>query len=256
MPIRRPALLKGALAATVVLVGVGIYLLLQSRETLWRIVSTNCVPAAKTGKPSRCAEVSIAKGVEAGDVVFKDRNGALQYLLMPTKRVYGIEDPQLLASGAPDYLANAWRARRWMDISNGAPVPRDVVSITVNSAWSRSQNQLHFHISCVRADLRTYLRSQNFTEQWSPLPGGWQGHPYEVRRVVAETLDSIKLFQDIAQGHPDEMGRKAIAAIGTTFDGRNGFWLLKTHIAPLEGWLGGIEGDVQDHVCEILKNTG
>jgi CDP-diacylglycerol pyrophosphatase len=256
MPIRRRALVKGALVATVILASIGTYMVLHSRETLWRIVDTNCVPAAKAAQPSRCAQVSITKGVEAGDVVFKDRTGALQYLLMPTKRVYGIEDPQLLASDAPDYLANAWRARRWMDVANGAPVPRDVVSITVNSAWSRSQNQLHFHISCVRADLRTYLRGQNFNEQWALLPGGWQGHPYEVKRVVAETLDGIKLFEDIAQGHADEMGRKAIAVIGTTFGGRNGFWVLKTHIAPLEGWFGGIEGDVQDHACAILKNTG
>jgi CDP-diacylglycerol pyrophosphatase len=249
----RRAALKAGFAISVVIVSIGIYMLLHSRETLWRIVNTNCVPAAMAGQVSRCAEVLIAKGVHAGHVVFKDRNGALQYLLMPTKRVYGIEDPQLLAGDSPNYWASAWRARRWMELSNGATVPRDAVSITVNSAWARSQNQLHFHISCVRADLHTYLNGQHFNEQWATLPGGWQGHPYEVKRVIAETLDGIKPFEDIAQGHADEMGRQAIAVIGATFEEQHGFWILKTRMAPLQGWLGAIEGDVQDHGCAVLK---
>lgn len=131
----------------------------HSRATLWRILSTSCIPAAQSGENGRCVEVSLSKNTDAGYVVFKDRNGPLQYLLMPTKRVTGIEDPFLLTPEAPAYWAEAWRAKRWMDVANGKPAPREAVSISINSEWGRGQNQLHFHISCVRSDLRSFLRS-------------------------------------------------------------------------------------------------
>lgn len=228
---------------------------LRSRDTLWRIVSTSCVPAAQSGGTGRCAEVSIAKGIESGFVVFKDRNGPLQYLLMPTKQVTGIEDPFLLTANSPSYWAEAWQARRWMEISNGAPVPRDAVSITVNSAWARSQNQLHLHVSCVRADLRSFLRSvpASNSDSWTPIPGGWMGRPYEVRKLVAETLDGQDLFKDVAKDHAGDMGRQAIAVVATLFDGRNGFWLLRTRLDLMALWRGAIEGDVQDHSCSVVR---
>ena len=230
---------------------------MRSRNTLWRIVSSSCIPAAKSGVGTgRCTEVSIANGEAFGFVVFKDRNGPLQYLLMPTKRVSGIEDALVLAAGSPNYWAEAWRARRWMEVSNGAPVPREAVAITVNSAWGRSQGQLHLHVSCVRADLRAFLKSlpEGSNDAWAPVPGGWSGHPYELRRLVAESLDGQDLFKDVARDHADDMSRLAVAAIATRFDGHDGFWLLRTHVDLMARWLGSIEGDVQDHSCEVVQN--
>lgn len=227
----------------------------HSRATLWRIVSTSCIPAAQSGENGRCAEVSLSKNTDAGYVIFKDRNGPLQYLLMPTKRVTGIEDPFLLTPEAPAYWAEAWRAKRWMDVANGKPVPREVVSITINSEWGRGQNQLHFHISCVRSDLRSFLRSipASNNDAWTPIPGGWMGHSYEVRKLVAETMDGQDLFKDVAKDHAGEMGRQAIAVIATQIDGRNGFWLLRTHMDLSTLWVGSIEGDVQDHSCSEVR---
>lgn len=233
----------------------------HSRGTLWRIVSEQCVPAAQAGQASRCAEVALSGGIQGGDVVFKDRRGALQFLLMPTRQMSGIEDPRLLARDAPPYFQHAWQARRWMDAVRGKPVPREDVSIAINSAWSRSQDQLHLHISCVRADLKAYLRTvePQIGQQWASLPGGWQGHRYFVRRVVGPTLEGLDPVRDVAAsigGAVDEMGRHAIAVIGTRFaDGHDGFWWLATRVDPWSGWLGGIEGDVQDHDCRVLAQA-
>ena len=227
----------------------------HSRSALWRIVSTSCVPAASSGGTGRCAEVALSTGVDTGHVVFKDRNGPLQYLLMPTRPVTGIEDPFLLSAGAPGYWAEAWRAKRWMDTAQGRPVPREAVAITVNSAWARSQGQLHLHVSCVRPDLRAFLASlpASRNDAWTPIPGGWQGHPYEVRRLMAATLDGQDLFKDTARDHPDDMGRQALAAIAARIDGQDGFWLLRTHLDGSALWLGAIEGDVQDHACGEVR---
>ncbi|WP_047236419.1 CDP-diacylglycerol diphosphatase, partial [Chromobacterium subtsugae] len=69
-------------------------------DALWRIVGEQCLPNQQSqGKPDPCVEVG------QGTAVLKDRYGALQYLLIPTSRVSGIESPQLLQDGAPAY----WR---------------------------------------------------------------------------------------------------------------------------------------------------
>lgn len=229
----------------------------RSRTTLWHIVKTSCIPAAQSGKTGRCAEVSLSNNSDAGYVVLKDRNGPLQYLLMPTKRVSGIEDPFLLTPVAPLYWAEAWRAKRWMDVSNGKPVPREAVSITVNSEWGRSQNQLHLHISCVRSDLKSFLRSkpESNNDSWTSIPGGWMGHPYEVRKLMAATLDGQDLFKDVAKDYANEMGWQAIAAVATNINGQNGFWLLRTRMDLLAMWAGSIEGDVQDHSCNEVRRA-
>lgn len=229
----------------------------HARSALWRIVDGQCVPAAQAGRASACVEVSPAQGAEAGFAVLKDRRGAWQYLLIPTRRVSGIEDPALLEPAAAAYLPDAWRARRWMDAANRAPVPREDVALALNSSWSRSQDQLHVHISCVRADLRARLQALDvgLGERWIELPGGWQGHPYIVRRLAGDALADADLLREVGRLHPGDMGRQALAVVGSRHEGRPAFWLLETHVDLASRWLGGIEGDVQDHDCAVLKGA-
>ncbi len=254
MSVRRAAAFAALCAAAAVACGLGAWRH-QGRSALWRIVDGQCVPAAAAAasRPAPCAAVAPGDPAGAGYAVLKDRRGALQYLLIPTRRVSGIEDPALLAAGAPDYLADAWRERRWMDATRGAPVPREDVALALNSAWSRSQDQLHVHISCVRADLRARLRSADAAigAAWTPLAGGWRGHPYQVRRLVAESLDGSELVRDLVRAQAGAMGRQAVAAIGSDYRGQPSFWLLATHVDLGAGWLAGIEGDVQDHACAV-----
>src|ERR1700733_15217342 len=81
-------------------------------SALWKIVSGQCVPHEETEhSPSPCSEVDIASGVEKGFVVLKDRNGVAQFLLIPTARISGIDDPAILAQGETNYWAPAWQAR-------------------------------------------------------------------------------------------------------------------------------------------------
>ncbi|MGN6529363.1 MAG: CDP-diacylglycerol diphosphatase [Burkholderiaceae bacterium] len=250
----RPQVIAAALASVVIAAGFGVAWLHHGRSALWRIVSEDCVPAAAAGRSSMCVAVTRDPSAPADFVVLKDRRGALQYLVMPARRVTGIEDPALLAPGAGDYLADAWRERRWMDVSRGAPVPREDVALALNSAWSRSQDQLHVHVSCVRADLRARLQALDASigTAWTPLPGGWRGHPYLVRRIVADTLDGTGLVRELRRAHAGEMGRQAIAVVGARWQGRPSFWVLETHVDLADRWLGGVEGDVQDHACAVL----
>jgi CDP-diacylglycerol pyrophosphatase len=222
----------------------------HGRETLWRIVSEQCVPLAHAGKPTPCVETNEQA------VVLKDRVGPLQYLVMPTVQLTGIEDPGVLGQAASQYWSQAWSARKWMEARHGTAIPRDVVAITVNSAYARSQDQLHLHVSCVRGDLADRLRSIGSItrdDAWTELPGGWHGHPYQVRRVTAESLDGLNPFDDLLPESVSSRSRQAIAVIGASFQGRPGFLMLRTHTDFWSAWRAAIEGDVQDHTCAVLR---
>jgi CDP-diacylglycerol pyrophosphatase len=105
-------------------------------DALWKIVHDNCVP---------CALVDLQEGDAKGYVVLKDLVGATQYLLIPTARVSGIESALLLAPEAPNYFADAWRERGYTERAAQHPLPRQAISLAINSAFGRSQNQLHTH---------------------------------------------------------------------------------------------------------------
>src|SRR5579862_3386695 len=78
-------------------------------QALWRIVRDQCVADQLThNTPAPCEVVSIASGEARGFVVLKDRNGATQFLLLPTAKITGIEDPAILEPDAVNYFAKAW----------------------------------------------------------------------------------------------------------------------------------------------------
>src|SRR5258708_14403718 len=123
-------------------------------SALWKIIDGKCVPDMRDhNDPAPCTVVNLAIGF----VILKDRYGATQFLTMPTVRTPGIEDPALLAPAAPNYWDPAWRARALTENLAGKPLPRESLSLAVNSAYGRSQDQLHIHIDCVRRDVRAPL---------------------------------------------------------------------------------------------------
>ena len=81
-------------------------------NALWQIVNLDCVPAARTtGKTGICATVDLPGRY----ALLRDRTGVAQHLLIPTDRISGIESPLLLAPDAPNYWADAWDARRYVE---------------------------------------------------------------------------------------------------------------------------------------------
>lgn len=70
-------------------------------DALRHIVLDQCLPGQLQHRnPAPCAQVKP----DAGYVVFKDRNGPLQYLLMPTYRINGSESPLLTKAQTPQLL--------------------------------------------------------------------------------------------------------------------------------------------------------
>ena len=79
-------------------------------NALWNIVHGECVPHMEAGLgPKPCERVDLAGGVAEGVAILKDLVGVSQMLAIPTRRITGIEDPQMLAPDAPiNDLAWAW----------------------------------------------------------------------------------------------------------------------------------------------------
>lgn len=225
-------------------------------DALWNIVHGQCVPDQQQhGDPRPCAEVALTGGVERGYAVLKDRNGATQFLLIPTARVTGIESPALLASDAPNYFAAAWEARSFAEKALGRAIPIEAVSLAVNSELARTQRQLHIHIDCVRADVRGALNAQRaeIGERWSALNEPVAGHRYLAMRVDGDTLagyDPFKLLAVRVPGASADMGQRTLVVVGTRFDGRPGFVILAGRVDLLGGDFGA-GAQLQDHTCAL-----
>src|SRR5579862_2608955 len=170
-------------------------------DALWKIVSEKCVPNEQQhGQPAPCAAVDLGDGSHGGYVVLKDLVGDTQYLLMPAAKVTGIEDPQILAPGAPNYFADAWAERQFTVTAAKRDLPRDDLSLAINSVYGRTQNQLHIHIDCVTPAVRDAL-AKNIAalgDKWASFPVKLAGHEYRAMRLGQDGLDRVNVFQRIA----------------------------------------------------------
>jgi CDP-diacylglycerol pyrophosphatase len=169
----RRSLAETVIAVAIVLLGTAGGGHTADPDALWKLVHDKCVPGQEQkGDPAPCALVDLREGDAKGYVVLKDLIGATEYLLIPTARVSGIESASLLAPEAPNYFADAWRERSYTERAAQHPLPHQTISLAINSAFGRSQNQLHIHIDCIRADVRAVLQRQLAVigDSWAPYP--------------------------------------------------------------------------------------
>ena len=87
---------------------------------LWRIVHDACVPHVEAGDgPKPCETVDLTSGVGEGVAILKDLVGVAQMLAIPTRRITGIEDPQMLVPDAPPVFADGWKAKALVEARLG-----------------------------------------------------------------------------------------------------------------------------------------
>jgi len=223
-------------------------------QALWRIVHDQCVPDQRAhGDPAPCARVSIAAGEAHGVVLLKDRDGVAQYLLMPTAKITGVEDPAILEPEAANYFAAAWDARGDVEARLGRALDRTQISVAVNSIYGRSQDQLHLHVDCLDGAVGAALRAA----PPPPTDGRWsqvrlKGHAYRLRWLDAAALSSANPFKLVAgelPGARKAMGAWTLALVGARrADGAEGFYLLADRADPAAGDRGSAE-ELQDHDC-------
>jgi CDP-diacylglycerol pyrophosphatase len=216
-------------------------------NALWTIVHDQCSPDKEQhDDPAPCAVVDA----EDGYALLKDLVGELQFLLIPTIQIAGIESPILLEPGAKNYLADAWRSRYLVEGRAQRSLAPDWVSLAINSAVTRSQNQLHIHIDCLRADVHQSLaeNAASIGPTWAPFPVPLAGAVYSA--ITIPDLDGVNVFQLLADSLPgarDDMGQRTLVVVGSPSG--SGFVVLAGQVDPAAGDDGSGE-DLQDHaVC-------
>jgi CDP-diacylglycerol pyrophosphatase len=201
-------------------------------DALWQIVQEQClVHWAQQHDPAPCERVELSDPAreDSGYALLADRKGGAHFLLIPTRRITGIESVDLALPATPNYLSAAWRARVRLEAAMGHPLPRSAVGLAVNPMHARTQNQLHIHIEC----LRPYVL-QTLAGMAGQLPGAWRSvrigaYNLEARGIAGETLDGVNPFRLLNEHIVEEhgvMGEYTLVIAGTQSASGPGFIVL------------------------------
>jgi CDP-diacylglycerol pyrophosphatase len=202
------------------------------RDALRQIVQEQCVVHwTQKHDPAPCQRVFLpdSKTENSGYAVLADRKGGAHYLLIPTQRMAGLDSSELLDPDIPNYFAEAWHARDVITAYVGHAVPRTAIGLAINTARSRSQDQFHVHIECLRQDVAEALRmaAERIGDHWAPVVV--TGSTYQALRVMGDGLDGANLFELLANLTPDarhHMGDYTLVAAGMQFASGPGFVIL------------------------------
>jgi CDP-diacylglycerol pyrophosphatase len=202
------------------------------RDALRQIVQNKCVLNwTQHQDPAPCERVFLAdaKNDSSGYAVLADRKGGGHYLLIPTQTMAGIEAGELLDPDTPNYFAEAWNARDLISKFVGHDVPRSAIGLAVNTAHSRTQDQFHIHIECLRQDVAASLQaaSPQVSDVWSPIDVA--GSPYSARKISGDGLDGSTPYELLANLKPEvrhHMGDYTLIVAGMQFKSGPGFIVL------------------------------
>jgi CDP-diacylglycerol pyrophosphatase len=227
------------------------------RNTLWEVVHNLCVPGqSEHHNPKPCLQVDLDGGIEGGFAILPDPRGGAHFLLIPTTRISGIESPMVWGPHARNYFADAWEVRTYLNKALRQTLPRDGVGLAINSAVSRSQDQLHIHVSCIRADILEALHKneREIGDHWALLRVAFVGHYYMAMWVTGDDLRPYNPFRLLAERLPDatpDMGNRTLVVVGLTrSDGTKGFVVLADRVNQESGDLAFGE-ELLDHACHI-----
>jgi CDP-diacylglycerol pyrophosphatase len=231
-------------------------------NTLWEVVHNICVPGqAQNQNPKPCLQVDLHGGIDRGFAILRDPRGGTQFLFVPTTRISGIESPVVRGPNAVNYFAIAWESRTYINQTLQLTLPRDDIGMAINSALSRSQDQLHIHISCIRPDVLEALHKNEgrIGSHWAPLTTTFFGHRYIAIWVPGDDLGPNNPFNYLAErlsGATPDMANRTIVVIGfTRTEGTKGFVILADRVNEQTGDLANGE-ELLDHACHITATNG
>jgi CDP-diacylglycerol pyrophosphatase len=206
--------------------------LYTGRDALRHIVQDQCVVNwTQKHDPAPCKSVFLpdTRTESSGYALLEDRKGGAHYLLIPTQTMAGMESAELLDADMPNYFAEAWRARDLIAGFVGHEVPRTAIGLAINTAHTRTQDQFHVHIECLRQDVAASLResAEQITNFWSPVMV--VGSTYQAQRIMGDGLEGSNLFELLANLKPDvrhHMGDYTLVVAGMQFKSGPGFIVL------------------------------
>jgi CDP-diacylglycerol pyrophosphatase len=214
-------------------------------NALWRIEQACLADPVGTAEPP-----CVLSDPREGYVLLKDRKGSSHYLLLPTRRLSGVENEELLDGTFPNYFGLAWSARKILSVDRKAPLPDQDVVLAINSKFGRSQGQLHIHIACIKPAVGKLIAQFDsaIAETWTPFPVDLEGHDYFVRRVSLSQFEEVGAFRIVALGMPRAAMAMDRISIATTA-ARNGEIILLVTTRDLFDLNLASAEELQDHDC-------
>lgn len=190
-------------------------------DTLWTLAE--CCAKSLSSNPS-----CLVYDKKDEYVIIKDNNPKkpVAYLLMPSIKVTGIEDPQVSKAPVVDFWQYAWHQ------SQAYPKqPAARTALAINSVHGRDQNQLHIHISCVLPEVKKVLDGATigvFPAKPVALQMPPHNNTYEVVKVTG--LGGKQSPFLVIQEDPRvkaHMGSQSIAVVGSAH--ANEYFVLNTY---------------------------
>lgn len=222
-----------------------------TRDVLWVALKT-CVLAKKVANRTfPCLSVDLGGEDRPGTAVLRAPGEPTHLVLMPTDTVSGLESARLRGASGLAYWRAALAARRLVSDSLGDRVPVADIGLAVNSAWGRSQDQLHIHLDCLRPKVLEALgaHGRGVRKAWGPFPVPLAGDRFQAMRVRAAEIETFNPFAALASlpGRRD-LTRTSFAAVATRPDDPEPGVILLAYRARRAS-----AEDIMDHSCAIAQ---
>lgn len=223
-----------------------------SRSALGLVVKACEVHSSLMGSPYPCLKVVQAEDPLSSYAILREPTDKERTILVPLAGVPGIEDPRLLAAGAPNYFDAAWRERSTaIDLRTSKVSPSDF-ALAINAASWRTQDRLHIHIGCetprFRALLKTYaseIGSARFINLGTSA--SWWA-TFQAADDLSN-LNPLQVVADGVDGARSNMRNVVVGVFGSTLpDGQHGFYILARIIGAKK--VRGSAEDMIDPKCQ------
>ncbi|MHC5715168.1 MAG: CDP-diacylglycerol diphosphatase [Nostoc sp.] len=226
----------------------------KRRDLLWQKVQECTTNQRELQKSSPCVYVDI-------DNKYVVANGStpVHYLLLPTDKISGIEDPQISRLNSRNYWQYAWKKATDKDyIRSKAPQVKypEQIGLAINSKQGRHQDQLHIHMSCIKKTVSDELykaeKTREITDRFQfKKYVNLEGNNYSVRLLANDSLSNsnnpfllVKKFVGAIK-----MGQQSIAVVGRK---QGGFYILKTESDTQSGY-NAVASRLLDEDCSTQK---
>ena len=244
----RPAVLAISLAIAVIIMSS-----FASRSALGLVVQACEINSTLTGSPYPCLKVVRAQGPLSSYAVLREPADKERTILAPLADVPGIEDPRLLAAGAPNYFDTAWKERSAAISLRAWNVSPQDFALAINPASWRTQDRLHIHMGCETSRFRALLKtnaaeigSVRFTNLRTNA--GWWARFYTADDL--SNLNPLKVVADGVDGARSNMKNLVVGVFSSTLpDGQHGFYILARIIGANKSR--GSAEDMIDPKCEL-----
>ncbi|MGU3660023.1 MULTISPECIES: CDP-diacylglycerol diphosphatase [unclassified Methylobacterium] len=224
-----------------------------SRDVLWAALKTCVLAKRLANRTFPCLSVDLGDADRPGSAVLRAPGEPTHSVVMPTDTVAGLEAPVLRGPRGAAYWRAALAARPLVsDVLKGKLSPAEV-GLAVNSAWGRSQDQLHIHLDCLKPSVLKAVRAhgRQVRHTWSRFPVPLAGDRYYALRVLeaeAAQFNPFAALHTLPGARPD-LHRTSFAALATPPGDPESGYILLAYRAPSAS-----AEDVMDHSCRLAAD--